>query len=78
MKFPGVECSHFVGVLISKGVEPPREVSNKNCYFHRAPLSSPEEHYVLGRGSSLDLEPPTLPLDGFQVEGLTPRKMVKV
>ncbi|RVW36396.1 putative ribonuclease H protein [Vitis vinifera] len=24
------------------------------------------------------LEPPTLPLEGFQVEGLTPRKMVKV
>ena len=24
------------------------------------------------------LEPPTIPLEGFQIEGLTPRKMVKV
>ena len=28
--------------------------------------------------SSLEPEPPTLPLEGFQIEGLTPRKMVKV
>ncbi|RVW28221.1 hypothetical protein CK203_083720 [Vitis vinifera] len=31
-----------------------------------------------GEASSPELEPSTLPLEGFQVEGLTPRKMVKV
>ena len=35
---------------------------------------------VSGKVSSPELEPPTLPfpLEGFQIEGLTPRKMVKV
>ena len=33
---------------------------------------------VSGKVSSLELEPPTLPLEGFQIEGLMPRKMVKV
>ena len=33
---------------------------------------------VSGKVSSLELEPPTLLLEGFQIEGLTPTKMVKV
>ena len=33
---------------------------------------------VSGEASFPVLEPSTLPLEGFQVEGLTPRKMVKV
>ncbi|RVX22528.1 Transposon TX1 uncharacterized 149 kDa protein [Vitis vinifera] len=32
----------------------------------------------MGEALSPELEPSTLPLEGFQVEGLTPRKMVKV
>ncbi|RVW29047.1 hypothetical protein CK203_088908 [Vitis vinifera] len=41
-------------------------------------LSNPEERSVSGEASSPELEPSTLPLEGFQVEGLTPRKIVKV
>ena len=79
--FPGDEYSRFVTVPISEGVASPLEASNQNfkdCSFLREPLSSPEKLCVSGRVSSLEPEPPTLPLEGFQIEGLTPRKMVKV
>ena len=59
----------------------PLETSNRNfkdCYFLRESLSNPEELCVSGKASSPEPEPPTLLLEGFQVEGLTPRKMVKV
>ena len=59
-------------------LEKPLTKNLKVFFFHREPLSSPEELCVLGRGSSLDPKPPSLPLEGFQVKGLTPRKMVKV
>ena len=79
--FPVDEFSRLVGVPISEGVASPLEASNQNlkdCSFLREPLSSPKELCVSGRVSSPELEPPTLPLEGFQIEGLTPRKMVKV
>ena len=79
--FPGDEYSRFVTVPISEGVASPLEASNqnfKNCSFLREPLSSPEELSVSGRVSSPEPKPHTLLLEGFQIEGLMPRKMVKV
>ena len=79
--FLGDEFSRLVGVPISEGVASSLEASNQNlkdCSFLREPLSSPKELCVSGRVSSPELEPLTLPLEGFQIEGLTPRKMVKV
>ena len=79
MKFLGAESSLIVGIPISEGVDSLRVVFNqklKDCSFHRTPLSSLEECCVSGGGSSQDLEP--LSLEGFHVEGLMPRKMVKV
>ena len=79
--FPGDEFRRLVGVPISEGVASPLEASNQNfndCSFLREPLSNPKELCVLGRVSSLKPEPPALPLEGFQIEGLMPRKMVKV
>ena len=78
---PIVDLNRRGCVSCSEGVAFPLETSNRNfkdCPFLREPLSNPEEHYVSGKASSPKLEPPTLPLEGFQVEGLTPRKMVKV
>ena len=79
--FPGDEFSRLVSVPISEGVASPLETSNQNvkdCSFLREPLSSPEELCVSGRVSSPEPKPPTLLLEGFQIEGLMPRKMVKV
>ena len=50
----------------------------KDCPVLRESPSNPEELCVSGKASSPELEPPTLLLEGFQIEGLTPRKMVKV
>ncbi|RVW92960.1 Transposon TX1 uncharacterized 149 kDa protein [Vitis vinifera] len=78
---PIVDLNRRGCVSCSEGVAFPLETSNRNfkdCPFLREPLSNPEEHCVSGKASSPKLEPPTLPLEGFQVEGLTPRKMVKV
>ena len=50
----------------------------KDCPILRESLSNLEELCVSGKASSPKLEPPTLLLEGFQIEGLTPRKMVKV
>ena len=79
--FPGDEFSRLVGVPISEGVASPLKASNQNlkdCSFLREPLSSLEEFCVSSRVSFLEPEPPTLPLEGFQIEGLMPKKMVKV
>ncbi|RVW70784.1 hypothetical protein CK203_058030 [Vitis vinifera] len=51
-------------------VEPSRPVGDS--------LSSPEKLCVSGKAPSPNPEPPILPLEGFQVEGLMPGKMVKV
>ena len=75
--FPGNEFSRLVGVPISEGVASSLKASNQNlkdCSFLKEPLSSPEELCVSGRVSSLEPEPPTLSLEGFQIEGLTPRR----
>ena len=77
----GVELSRRVGVPFSEGVAFPVEAFNRNfkaCHFLRESLSSPEELCVSGNDSSPKPEPPTLLLEGFQIEGLMPRKMVKV
>ena len=78
---PVVDISRRGGASCSEGVAFPRETSNqkfKDRPFLRETLSNPEERSVSGEASSPELEPSTLPLEGFQVEGLTPRKMVKV
>ncbi|RVX18326.1 LINE-1 retrotransposable element ORF2 protein [Vitis vinifera] len=78
---PGVELSHRGGVPFFEGVAFPVEDSNRNfkdCHFLRESLSSPKELCISGKDSSPKPEPPTLPLEGFQIEGLTSRKMVKV
>ena len=78
---PVVELSRRGGMSCSEGVAFPLETSNRNfkdCHFLRESLSNPEEFCVLGKASSLEPKPPTLPLEGFQIEGLAPRKMVKV
>ena len=81
LNFTSDEFSPLIGVLISKGVASPLETSNQNikdCYFLREPLNNPEELCVSGSVSSPEPEPPTLLLEGFQIKGPTPRKMVKV
>ena len=78
---PVVDLSRRRGVSCSKGVAFPLETSNrkfKDRPFLRETLSNLEGHGVSGEASPSELEPSTLPLEGFQVEGLTPRKMVKV
>ena len=78
---PVVNISRRGGASCSEGVVFPLETSNrkfKDRPFLRETLSNPEERGVSGEASSPELEPSTLPLEGFQVEGLTPRKMVKV
>ena len=78
---PSVKLSCPVGVPFSEGVAFPIEASNRNFKdypFLRESLSSPEELCVLGNDSSPKPEPPTLLLKAFQIEGLMPRKMVKV
>ena len=78
---PGVELSCHVSVSCSEGVAFPIEASNRNfkdCPILRESLSNPEEFCVLGKASSPKPKPPTLPLEVFQIEGLAPRKMVKV
>ena len=78
---PVIELSRCVGMSCSEDVAFPLETSNQNfkdCHFLRESLSNPEELCVSGKASSPKPEPPTLPLEGFQVEGLTPRKLVKV
>ena len=69
------------GASCFEGVVFPLETSNrkfKDWPFLRETLSNPEERGVSGEASSPELEPSPLPLEGFQVEGLMPRKMVKV
>ena len=76
-----VDLSRRGGVSCFEGVAFPSETSNRNfkdCPFLKESLSNLEELCVSGKASSQEPEPPTLPLEGFQVEGLTPRKMVKV
>ena len=80
-KFAVVEPSRPVGVSRSEGVAFPLETSNRNSEdwpLFKDSLSSPEKLCVSGKASSPNPEPPILPLEGFQVEGLTPGKMVKV
>ncbi|RVW96808.1 Transposon TX1 uncharacterized 149 kDa protein [Vitis vinifera] len=71
----------LVGVSRSEGVEFPLETSNRNSEdwpLFKDSLSSPEKLCVSGKDPSPNPEPPILPLEDFQVEGLTPGKMVKV
>lgn len=82
MKFLGDESSLLVGMPISEGVASPIESSNqklKGCFFSiRNHLVAQRSFASLEEVSSLDPEPPTLLLEGFQIEGLTPRNMLKV
>ncbi|RVW78773.1 hypothetical protein CK203_050954 [Vitis vinifera] len=63
-----------------------RSVSNKAFFllFQKPPKISPGKQketkgfHVASKASSPKPKPLTLPLEGFQVEGLTPRKLVKV
>ena len=78
---PVVDLSRRRGMSCSKGVAFPLETSNrkfKDCPFLRESLNNPKELCVSDKASSPKPEPPTLPLEGFQVKGLTPRKLVKV
>ena len=78
---PSVKLSCPVGVPFSEGVAFPIEASNRNFKdypFLRESLSTPEELCVSGKDSSPEPKPPILPLEGFQIKGLTPRKTVKV
>ncbi|RVW63729.1 Retrovirus-related Pol polyprotein from transposon TNT 1-94 [Vitis vinifera] len=78
---PVLNISRRGGASCSEGVVFPLETSNrkfKDRPFLRETLSNPEERGVSGEASPPELEPFTLSLEGFQVEGLTPRKMVKV
>ena len=78
---PMVNISHRGGASCSEGVVVSLETSNqksKDRPLLRETLSNPEVHGVSSEASFPVLEPSTLPLEGFQVEGLTPRKMVKV
>ena len=75
------EPSRLVGVSRPEGVAFPLETSNRNSEewpLFKDSLSSPEELCVSGKAQSPNPEHPSLPLEGFQVEGLTPGKMVKV
>ena len=76
-----MSISHRGGASCSKGVVVPLETSNqkfKDRPLLRETLSNPEVCGVSGGASFPVLEPSTLPLEGVQVEGLTPRKLVKV
>ena len=78
---PVVDLSRRGGASCSEGVAFSLETSNrkfKDRPFLRETLSNLEERGVSGEASFPELEPSTLPLEGFQVEGLMPRKMVKV
>ncbi|RVW83303.1 Transposon TX1 uncharacterized 149 kDa protein [Vitis vinifera] len=78
---PVVYDNHRGGASCSNGVVVPLETSNqksKDRPFLRETLSNLEVRGVSGEASFPVQEPSTLPLEGFQVEGLTPRKMVKV
>ncbi|RVW76917.1 hypothetical protein CK203_051555 [Vitis vinifera] len=78
---PMVYDNHRGGASCSKGVVVPLETSNqksKDRPLLRETLSNLEVRGVSGEASFPVQEPSTLPLEGFQVEGLTPRKMVKV
>ncbi|RVX09483.1 hypothetical protein CK203_015263 [Vitis vinifera] len=78
---PVIELSRCVGMSCSEDVAFPLETSNRNfkdCHFLRESLSNPKELCVSDKASSPKPEPPTLPLEGFQVKGLTPRKLVKI
>ncbi|KAL6348507.1 hypothetical protein AAG906_009967 [Vitis piasezkii] len=79
-KIAVVEPSRLVGVSRSEGVAFPLETSNRNSEdwpLFKESLSSPEKLCVSGKAPSPNPEPPILPMEDFQVEGLTPRKMVK-
>ena len=74
-----VNNNHRGGASCSKGVVVPLEISNKKFKdrpLFRETLSNPEVRGVSGEASFPVQEPSTL--EGFQVEGLTPWKMVKV
>ena len=78
---PGGELSRHIGMSCSEGVASPLEASNrifKDCLVLRESLSNAEKLCVSGKASSPEPKLPTLLLEGFQIEGLTPRKMVKV
>ena len=69
------------GASCSEGVVVPLETSNQKFKDHpllKETLSNLEVRGVSGEASFPVQEPSTLLLEGFQVEGLTPRKMVKV
>ncbi|RVW25924.1 hypothetical protein CK203_095970 [Vitis vinifera] len=77
---PVVDLSRCGGASCSEGVAFSLETSNrkfKDRPFLRETLSNPKERGVSGEPSTPKLKPSTFPLEGFQVEGLTPRKMVK-
>ncbi|RVW67199.1 hypothetical protein CK203_065146 [Vitis vinifera] len=72
---PVVNDNHRGGASCSEGVVGPLETSNqkfKDRPLLRETLSNPEVRGVSGETSFLVQEPSTLPLEGFQVEGLTP------
>ena len=78
---PVVYDNHRGGASCSKGVVVPLETSNqksKDRPFLREIPSNLEVRGDSGEALFPVQEPSTLPLEGFQVEGLTPRKMVKV
>ena len=65
---PVVDLSRRRGVSCSEGVAFPLETSNRNfkdCPFLKESLNNPKELCVSGKASSLEPEPPTLPLEGF-------------
>ncbi|RVW41858.1 putative ribonuclease H protein [Vitis vinifera] len=78
---PVVSDNHRGGASCSKGVVVPLETSNQKSKDRPFLREIPSNLEV--RGDSVEAlfpvqEPSTLPLEGFQIEGLTPRKMVKV
>ena len=78
---PVVDLNRRGGVSCSKGVAFPLKTSNrkfKDRPFLRETLNNTEKRCVSGKASSPEPEPSILPLEGFQVKVLTPRKMVKV
>ncbi|WJZ97315.1 hypothetical protein VitviT2T_015925 [Vitis vinifera] len=78
---PVVNDNHRGGASCSEGVVVPLETSNqkfKDRPLLRETLNNLEVRGVSGEASFPVQEPSTLLLEGFQVEGLTPRKMVKV
>lgn len=70
---------HNVGVPSFEGVENPRVADKqelKDCPFLGLPFSNPREHLL--SVSAPVLAPKSSSMEGFLVEGLTPRKMDKV